>query len=112
MGLHQGRVRQGVKKRYFIKGWSGPGAGSPGQWSHPKTAGVQGAFGQCSQTQDLILGCYLWSQDLNLMILVGPFQLVIFCDSVSNHLRQPVALPLEEKKKNTFLMEKERLLPP
>jgi len=46
------------------------------------------------------------------MILVGPFQLVIFCDSVSNHLRQPVALPLEEKKKNTFLMEKERLLPP
>ena len=50
----------------MVAGWiSGQGSspqggghetGCPGQWAQPRSAGVQGAFGQCSQT----LGLGLW----------------------------------------------------
>ena len=36
--------------------------------------------GQCSQTYGLILGCPTCSQELDLLILMGPFQLRIFYD--------------------------------
>lgn len=42
-----------------------------------------GEVGQCSQTRGLILGGSVWSQELNSIILMGPFQLGKFCDSVT-----------------------------
>ena len=46
--LRQGKVRLGVRKRFFTRGWSGPGAGCPWQWAQPQVARVQEP-GQCSQ---------------------------------------------------------------
>ena len=37
-------------------------------------------FGQYSQTQGLILGGAVWSHELDLMILIDPFQLRMFYD--------------------------------
>lgn len=45
-------------------------------------------LGQHFQTCGLILGGPLWSQDLDLMILVGPFQLRLFGDSKSAYVNQ------------------------
>ena len=58
-----------------------------GQWWglrvwHEAVLGVaQGVLGQRSQTQSLSLGGTFWSQGLDSMILVGPFQLGLFCNS-------------------------------
>lgn len=38
--------------------------------------------GQCSQLHALIFGGPVWSQELNSAILLGPFQLDIFNDSL------------------------------
>lgn len=55
--LHQGRVRLVSGKRFFIREWSDPGTGSPGQWVWPQAARVQQAFGQCSCTWILGVLC-------------------------------------------------------
>ena len=47
-----------IRKRFFTRGWSGPGIDFLGQWSQPQAARVQEAFGQCSQTLGLNFG---WS---------------------------------------------------
>lgn len=64
---------------------SGHGTGCLWQWPWPHAAGVQGAFGQCSQTQGLILDGPVWRQESKLMILLGPLQFRVFwfCDSVN-----------------------------
>ena len=46
------------------------------------SAGAQGAFGQRSHSLGLDLCGPMRSQGLDSMVLVGPFQLRIFCDSV------------------------------
>ena len=46
-----------------------------------KPAGAQEAFGQSYQTHGLIFGCPVWSQGLDSMIFVNPFQVRAFCDS-------------------------------
>jgi len=46
----------------------------------PKLARIQEAYGQLSQIY-VILGGPAWSQELDSMILMGPFHLGIFCDS-------------------------------
>ena len=43
---------------------------------------VQEVSGQHSQMYGLILGGPVWSQELDLVILMGPFLLRIFCDSL------------------------------
>jgi len=48
------------------------------------SAGVQEASGRRSQTWGLILGGAVWSQGLDSMVLVGPFQLEICYGSVRN----------------------------
>lgn len=60
-------------------GWSGPGTGSSGQWSRPQAVWVQGVFTVLSE-EGLILGGPVWSQKLDSMILVGPFQRGMFSD--------------------------------
>ena len=55
------------------------------QWSRHQAVGVQKAFAECSQSCSLIFGwsCVDTTHDsmLDLMILLGPFQLGILCDS-------------------------------
>ena len=45
------------------------------------SARVQGVFLRCSQ-RVWILGGAVWSQELDSVILVGPFQVVIVCVSM------------------------------
>jgi len=79
-----------IRKIFFTMGLLGPGTGSPGQWSWPQAAGVQGAFEQCSQKYSLIWGGPAWSQDST--VLAGPFQLEILYDAImfsfSNNCRR------------------------
>lgn len=63
----------------FTRRWSGTGTGSPGQWSHPQTGGVQAVSGQCSQSYSLI---FQWFCVLDSMILLGPFPLRILYNFV------------------------------
>lgn len=57
MGLHQGRFRLDIKKRFFTRRqWAQNRL--PREVSQPQDARVQGAFGQCSQIYCLIFG---WS---------------------------------------------------
>ena len=56
--------------------WAAQGSG------HSPRAGVQGAFRQHCQTRSLDFGGPLWSQELDLMVLVTHFQLGIFYDSM------------------------------
>lgn len=55
MKLFQGRIRLGIKKMLFIKGWLGTGTGSPENWSQPQAAGAWDAlpeFGwSCVETE-------------------------------------------------------------
>lgn len=41
MKLFQGRIRLGIRKRLFIKGWLGNVTGSPEMWSQPQAAGAR-----------------------------------------------------------------------
>lgn len=59
-----------------LRGWSANGIGSTGNWSWFMTDGVQETFGQCSQ------GSVVWTQEMDLVILVGLLQLRIFYDSM------------------------------
>ena len=55
---------------------------SPGEWSQHQPGRVQEVFGQCSQAQGVTPGdSAVQSWELDLMILVSPFQLCTFCDS-------------------------------
>jgi len=73
MELCQGRGGRGLGKGSAPED-GGHGAGCPGQWEWAQAAGVQGAFGQCSQMRGLISG---WSC-VDSVILVGPIQLRLF----------------------------------
>jgi len=61
---------------------SGHGTGYPGQWSQPSPARFQGVFEYHLRHRVWILGGSVWSQEFNSVVLVGPFQLGIFYDSV------------------------------
>jgi len=64
--------------------WSGPGRGFPGLWPLHWAAGIQEASGQCSWSNNLILGGPVWTQDTDTMILMGPLstgELLWFYDS-------------------------------
>jgi len=74
LGLH-------VRKRLFTKGWWVQNR-LPRAVGMAPSAGVQGAFGQCSKTLGLDFGWTVWSQGLYLMTPVDSFQLRIFCDSI------------------------------
>ena len=50
------------------------------------SAEAQGASGQRSQTQGLILGGAVWSQELDSMDPASAFQLRIFCGSMKTKL--------------------------
>lgn len=57
--------------------WPWNRVGSPWQWSQSQAAGLQGACGQRSQTNGLDVSAPACSQDLDSIVLVGPFQLYL-----------------------------------
>lgn len=50
---------------------------APGQWGQPH---VQGTFGQCSEKHGVNFGWFC--EELDSMILAGPFQVGTYCDSM------------------------------
>lgn len=68
MELHQGKVTWGLWKG------SAPEGGGDG-------LKVQGAFSQLSQKYGSILGCPVWSLELDLVIPMDYFQLRVFYES-------------------------------
>lgn len=81
MKLQQRRVRLHIRKRFFTRGWLGPGTGFPGQWSWHWAAGIQDESGQCTQKQGLNFGGTLCSHEVDSVILISSFQFGIFYDS-------------------------------
>ena len=61
----------------------GHGTGCPGQWAQPKCQSSRCILDNALRHRVLsdiwILSGPVWSQELGSMILVGPFQLTIFC---------------------------------
>mgnify|MGYP001855615511 CR=1 FL=1 len=78
MELHQRRVRLSVRKRFLTREWSDTETGSSEQGSWHRAAGVQEAFGQCSQTQVLNFG---WS--CHLVRSIPSFVSIVFRDKVA-----------------------------
>ena len=64
----------GVRDRGCTRGWWAWN-GLPRAVGMAPSAGVQGSLGQHSQTRGLILVDAPWSQGLDSLVLVGPFQL-------------------------------------
>jgi len=65
-----GEGQLGVKERDCTTGqWAWNGL--PRAVGTAPSAGVQGVFGHCPQT--LGLGAAVWSQELDLIVLAGPF---------------------------------------
>lgn len=58
--------------------------------ARPQAAGVHGAFGCCSLTQGLTLDGPVWSPELDSTILVGHFQLGVFCDPMTSGSSRPL----------------------
>jgi len=92
MELHQGReekgIRWGVTNRFFTRGWSGPGTGSPGQWSQPHVVGVQEVSEQFSQTYTLIFGWSCVHPGVELSDPYGSFptwDALWFCEVSNSH---------------------------
>lgn len=69
------------------------------------SAGVQGVFRHCPQTLHLGLGGTVWSQGLEVIILVVPFQPGMFYDSVNSlpHLIKALSPP-EQADEVAFLL--------
>jgi len=76
--LQQERLRLVIKKVFFTERLSGTGIGSSGS--------CQSSRSIWTTLSDIwsVLGGPVWSQELASMILVGPFQLRKFCDSMIN----------------------------
>ena len=88
MGLCQGRVMLGVRKRFWTRGWQ----------AHnrlPRAVGTALSWWSSMSVWRMLSD--IWSDfwvvpeiDLDSMILMGPFQLQIFYDSMKDaHIRQP-----------------------
>ena len=81
----EGQLR--VRDRFCTRGWSGLEGAAQGR----------GTALSCQSSKDVgttasaIVACFLsgsaWSQELDSVILIGPFQLGIFYESVRSHFR-------------------------
>ena len=86
MGLHQGRVRMGIKDRFLTKRVVSMQRAPQGSDHGPRLAEFKKYLDNALRHRILILGGRVWSQELNLMILMGPFQLGIFYDSMNCYI--------------------------
>lgn len=83
MELHQGRVKSGVRERFFTK------TVVRHRNKLPRTVATAISLMEFKKLLEnalrhrfVLLGSSVLSQDLDLMITVGPFQLGIFYDSI------------------------------
>ena len=81
MELCQERGRLGVSKRFFTGRWWAWN-GLPRAVGTAPRATFQGAFGQRSQIVGVDFGWPVWSWGLDWIVLVGAFQLGMFCHSL------------------------------
>jgi len=81
MELCQGRGSWGLGTGAAPQG-GGHGTGCPGQWARPQVPEFNEHLGKAFRYRVWILGGPLWSQELDSMILVSPFQPGIFHNSV------------------------------
>lgn len=80
--LCQGGFKLSFRKRYFTQRVVGHWNSSPGEWSQHQSGRAQGVFGQCSRAQGgIVEDGAVQGQELDSMILTGPFQLSRFCDA-------------------------------
>lgn len=78
--LYQGMFRLVIREKFFTCGSGQALEQAPQGSGHgPKPVGVQETFGQCSSIYGLT--CPVWSQELDSVMTVGPFQLRTFYDS-------------------------------
>lgn len=70
---------EGIRKGFFPRALEQAPKGS-GHDIKPTRA--QETLGQHSQTNYLLWGASVWSQELDSMLVIGPFQLAIFYDSM------------------------------
>ena len=81
-GRGEGRFRLDIRRRFFAeRGWSGSGKGSPAKQSwHSAWQSLRSVW-TVLKHRHWILDGSVGGQDLNSVILMGSFQLRIFCDS-------------------------------
>ena len=78
-----GEVQAGYQEEVLHReGWLHTGTGSPGTWSrHQACQSLRSVCTVLLVIRSEFLGRPVWSQELDSMVLVGPFQLGIFSDS-------------------------------
>lgn len=76
--LHQGRIRLGVRNKFFTREWSDTGSSG----HNPKQPELKKHLDNALSHIDCFLGGAVWEQKFDLVILMGPFQLRIFYDSM------------------------------
>jgi len=79
MELCQGSVRWGLENDFLLRGWLRTEQAPQGCGHSTKPAEVQ-ELSNTLRHRVRILGSLMWSQELDSVILVGPFQLRLFCD--------------------------------
>lgn len=87
----KGKFRLDIRKKFSEGGQSLDKAAQTSGYSTKPFRG-QGASGQCFQSYNLVLGSVVRSREVGQMMLVGSFNLQIFCDSINNHVRMSIAL--------------------
>ena len=84
MKLQQRRVRLGVRKRFFTERVVGHWGRLWCRGHGTEPAQVQEVLDNALRHMGWFLGGPVWSQELDLMILMGPFQLRICYDSMKH----------------------------
>lgn len=81
MKVNQGRFRLDIGKRLSPRGWLSTRTGSPGGMvMAPRLTESKKYLDSTRRHRVGFLGCSVQGQELDSMILVGPFQLSLFCD--------------------------------
>lgn len=82
INLCQGKVRLDMRKRFFTEGVFSPWNRLPGKWSQYQTCQSSRSIWKMLLVTWFNFRCSVRSRDLDLIILVSPFQLEMFYDSV------------------------------
>uniref|UniRef100_G1NFM5 protein kinase C n=1 Tax=Meleagris gallopavo TaxID=9103 RepID=G1NFM5_MELGA len=78
----QRTFRLATRERFFTRRWAGIGTGSPGWWAWPQSCGSTRTLCTTLSSMGSFLAGSVCSQELDSMILMGPFQLRTFYDSM------------------------------